>query len=55
MTFNFLMGAVGLILAGEALGRGARSNSGSVVLLGIAEIIIGVYFIIAAIGEITCG
>ena len=50
MIFNLLMGGFGLILAGEAFGRGLRGKNIPVVALGVMETIVGAYFIIVAIG-----
>jgi hypothetical protein len=50
MIFNFIMGAAGLVLAGDSFSRGIRERSIGIFVVGGAELIIGLYFMIAASG-----
>lgn len=52
MMFNLLMAIGGLLLAGDSIGRFFRSSNPaySVLILGIAELFAGIYFLIAAVG-----
>ncbi|MFK5949513.1 MAG: hypothetical protein QM500_12175 [Methylococcales bacterium] len=52
MLFNFVIGVLGLLLAGDSIGRGARSRDIKIMAIGVTEVIIGLYFAIAAIGSV---
>ncbi len=51
MLFNFLMGVFGLLLAGDSIGRGARMTDIKILGLGVIEVVVGLYFTVAAIGH----
>jgi hypothetical protein len=50
MLINLTLGATALVFAGDSLGRGLRIKHPGIFVFGCLELIVGLYFITAAIG-----
>ena len=51
LTFSFIMGILGLLLAGDSLGQGLRNEESKRIGIGVLELLMGIYFMVSAIGS----
>lgn len=53
VILNFVIGATGLVLAGHSFGKAQFDNASGAAVVGVAELVAGIYFSVSAIGGIS--
>lgn len=52
MITNLILGVVGLVFSGDSFGTGIKTKNVPIFIFGCVELMIGMYFITAAIGSV---